>query len=486
MRLLIFSFFLIFFQSATAQFMTGKKVVLPLYDPQKTFGIVPTGKEGLVLYHESTSSLIIGKRTWQLIFLDENLDVTWDSSFESDRNFVISQVKYAAGYVYLLFQDTNIPMKSVFFVRCKVSSRKFEFFQINEFLPAEVFGFEILGNALFLIGKNFKRPAILRFNYGDPRPVALKGLYDGDSEILHTSVDRSLQYIQIITRMKKGGSSIILVKKFDESGSNIRDILLESSKGYQMINAIATTDEAGNTAVVGTFSYKRSRLSNGVFTGVFNAGGSSQLYYYDYINLHNYFNFLPSKKSIEKARRKYAGKSDGGSYSVNHVPRSIHAEDGEWQFLGEVFQVTQRVSRSHQMMWKKEFTEYSYAIALGLSSEGRLQWDDTFAMNTLISPNIGQQAFLHSDGWNPMVFYTDGYMINYKSTGKNQSAAASFEIDNFLKEYTSDKVERYANLMHWYDNVYITFGENTLFSSHMEPRHTFYMFKIIRTNPVDQ
>jgi hypothetical protein len=486
MRLLLFFFFCIFIHSATAQFMTGKKVVLPLYDLEKSFGIAPTGREGLVLYHESTGPLTTGKRTWQVVFLDENLAATWDSSFESERNFVISQVKYAAGYVYLLFLDTNIPMKSVFFVRCKVSSRKFEFFQIREFLPAEVVGFEILGNALFLIGKNFKRPAILRFNYGDPRPVALRGLYDGDSEILHTSVDRKLQYMQVITRMKKGSKNMILVKKFDESGSNLRDISIESSKGYQMINAIAKTDTAGNTAVVGTFSYKRSRFSNGVFTGVFNTGGSSQLYYYDYINLHNYFNFLPDVKSIEKARRKYVRKSDGSSYRVNHVPRSINAEGGEWQFLGEVFHLTQRVSRSHQMMWKKEFAEYSHAIALGIDREGRLRWDDTFAMNTLISPEIGQQAFLHSDGWYPMVFYTDGFMINFKITGKNQSTTGTAEIDNYVKEYTSEKVERYANLMHWYDNVFIAYGENTLYSSHAEPRHTFYMFKIVRTNTVDQ
>lgn len=447
---------------------------------------MPAGREGLVLYHESTGALSTGKRTWQVVFLDENLGAVWDSSFESDREFVISQVKYAEGYVYLLFQDTNIPMKSVFFVRCKIGSRKFEFFQIREFLPAEVVGFEILGNALFLIGKNFKMPAILKFNYGDPRPVALRGLYDGDNEILHTSVDRNLQYIQIITRMKKGGNSMILVKKFDESGSNIRDILLESSKGYQMINAIARTDEAGNTAVVGTFSYKRSRLSNGVFTGIFNAQGTIQLHYYDYINLHNYFNFLPDASSIEKARRKYLRKSDGSSYSVNHVPRSINIQDGEWQFLGEVFLVTQRVSRTHQMLWKKEFTEYSHAIALGIDHAGRLKWDDTFAMNLLVSPNTNQKAFLHTEGQYPMIFYTDGFMLNYKNAGNYPSATGNLEIDNYQKENSNEKVERYANMMHWYDNVFIAYGENIVYSSHVEPQYTFYMFKIMRTDQADQ
>ena len=488
MRLFLFILLIFFFHCATAQFITEKEIFLPHYNPERPFGIVPTGKEGLVLYHESTSAQTIDKRIWQIVFLDENLDVVWDSSFESERNFVISQVKYESGYLYLLFQDTNIPLKSVFFVRGKVGSRRFEFFQISEFLPAEVFGFEILGNALFLIGKNFKRPAILKFNYGDPRPVVLKGLYDGDSEILHTSVNRELHFIQIITRMKKGGNSVILVKKFDESGSNIRDLVLESSKGYQMINAVAGTNNGGNTAVVGTFSYKRSRLSNGVFTAVFNAEGTSQVYYYDYINLHNYFNFLYDVNSIEKVRRKYVRQGEGSAYSVNHVPRMINFENGRWQFLGEVFHVTERISRTHGMVWKREFTEYSHAIALGIDNEGRLQWDDTFGMNRHISLNTGQQAYLHSGGLEPMVFYTDGFNMIYKnvdvSTGITKNGL--YKIDGFQKDHSSDEAERLGNLEHWYDNVYIAFGSHTLYTNHAEPRNMFFMFKLSVTKPVAQ
>ena len=488
MRLLIFLCFITFFHSATAQFVIERKILLPFYNPEKPFGIVPTGNDGLVLYHESTHTMTSGKRIWQVVFLDKNLDVTWDSSFESEMNFVISEVKYASGYVYLLFQDISLPVKSVFFVRCKINSRKFEFFQISEFLPAEILGFEILGSALFLVGKNYKRPAILKFNFGDPRPLALKGLFDQDSEIVNVSVDRQHRAIQIVSKLKKAGKSMILVKKFDESGNNIRDILLESSKGYQMINGVASTDSAGNTAIVGTFSYKRTKLSNGVFTAVFNAAGSNQVYYYDYVNLHNYFDFLSDVSSIEKAKRKYRNKRDGSSYSVNHMPRTLAYENGEWQFLGEVFQVTEHIAKAHGRVRKRELTEFSHAIALGMDNEGKLKWDDTFMMSKLIALNTNQQTYLFSGQRDPVVFFTDGFNLIHKNTGTGNKDSTNnyLEIDAFQAECIGDKAERHGNMTHWHDNVFIIYGENTLYSSQAEPRHSFFILKLAVIDPLDE
>ena len=89
----------------------------------------------------------------------------------------------------------------------------------------------------------------MKFHYGDPRPVVLRGLYNDNNELLSTKVLPDHQVIQIITRIKqhRGSNNELMVKQFDESGKIHKEIHIESSKGYNLMDAIAHTDTYGNT-----------------------------------------------------------------------------------------------------------------------------------------------------------------------------------------------------------------------------------------------
>lgn len=476
----IFLCLLCFTHNLTAQFRFEKDIVMPVTESLRYPGVVTLGEDGLVIFRENTPANTFSKRIWQVVFFDKDLEFSWDSGFESGINFKISSVKYTIGFVYLLFQDTNYPMKSIFFVRCNLAEKSVNFFRISEFLPAELIDFETLGNSLFLIGLNQKRPTVLKFNFGDPRPVVLKGLFDEENEILHTSVNHDLAYIQIVSRMKKAGKHVILIRKFDQGGENIRDILLESSKGYHFNHAVAHTDSFGNTAVVGVFGYKRSKTSNGVFTGVFREGRSDQMFYYDYVNLHNYFNFIDNERSKTKMQQKYAKHTKGTSYEVNHVPRSVCQVNGNWHFIGEVLHTTERpVNHNRNGYHNAQVTKYSHAILLGLDADGKVKWDHTFSMNELSLLSDQQQAFLYSAGPEPIAFYTDGSkmyhqifdnILDHGATGETEFESAHFSIN-------SNNLQREGYILPWYGNVFITFGKNTMYSALAPPRYSFYVQK---------
>ncbi len=483
MRLIIL--FIVFCQTLAAQFVAEQDILLPIADSGDQPGVVAMGEDGLAIYRETTGSYTPDKRTWHITFFDKNLEFAWDSGFESEVNFALASAKYTSGCIYLLFQDTNIPMKSIFFVRCYLQERSITFFRITEFLPAELIDFETLENALFLIGQDQNRPLVLKFSFGDPRPLVLKGLFDAENEILHTSVNQDLKYIQIISRMKKSNSSVILVKKFDQAGENIRDILLESSKGYHLINAIAQTDAKGNTAIVGVFGKRRSKFSTGIFTGVFREGIPNQIFYYDYVNLRNYFNFIANENSRAKIRQKYLKSGSGKSYEINHVPRSVFYADGNWQFVGEVLQTAERVVNTNLYTYQPmEVTNYSHAILLSLDENGKIIWDNTFSMNELSSFADGQQAFIYSNPAGQIAFYTDGYKIHHlvHNGASDQYIVGETEIGLPDPVFNSPGLERDGNILHWYDNAFLIFGTNALYSS---PRYSFYIHKFSVTDDMD-
>ena len=117
MRILSMFLFLSASLLADAQFALEKSIQLLLYGHGDHNGVVSAGEEGVVIFNEAENFESVNKRKWELINLNLDFELKWRTSFESDLNFEIKQVKYFDQYIYLMFEDVSIPMKSVFFVR---------------------------------------------------------------------------------------------------------------------------------------------------------------------------------------------------------------------------------------------------------------------------------------------------------------------------------------------------------------------------------
>lgn len=477
------TYFLFFFISISVlgQFKREKNIIVPLTHTDFSFSVSPIGEEGIVLFKEVINLENKLKRKWEVISLDKELTLNSSSTFESDLNFVISSVKPYSDYIYLMFQDTNIPIEKVYFLRFNIGLEYFEVFEIGGVLPREILGFEVLGNSLFLVGANQKRPVILKFNYGDSRPKVLKGLFDERSEILHSSVNQELGFIQVITRMKqKGKESTLIIKQFDESGVIVKDLLISSPKGYQMLNALATTDNLGKTSVVGTFSYKKSKLSNGIFSAVFQEGQQNNLYYYDYPNLLNYFDYLLIPEDIEKSKQKYAGGGEAKSIKVNHIPRKLIDVGNELIYLGEVLEFSEKYSESNAYVGQQEFAKYSHAIAIGLDDNGKIKWDNTLSLNGKTSVTAFQQSQIGQVEENMVIFYTDGFVIHHKMFQGNNALTGNqlFIVDSNISENSEHEIIKFGNILHWYGDTFISFGESSWYDDLNKLHRSFYLNKI--------
>lgn len=465
MRFYVFLLIIALPQNLEGQFVQENDLQLLLPDAKSKYGVVPAGKNGLVFFHEIPNLESFTTRTWEIIFLNTKLELLRKSYFESDNKFRITHVKHSGDYIYLLFQDANIPMRSAFFARANISEDNFEFFEVKEFLPKEILGFEILGNSLFLIGWDNNRPAILKFTYGVLRPQVLQGLYTDNHELLNVKVLPKQDLIQIVSRLKKrrGNNNVLLIKQFDKNAKIHKDIRIESSKGYHLLDAIATTDRIGNLCVVGTYAYKNSQMSNGIFTVVFGDQGFHPMYYYDYTNLHNYFSYLPEKEQKRLERKYDVGKKGNRKslYKENQVPRHLIKTNDSWMFVGEIVRIKERNARMYGDMWPMEYRQFSHAIILGIGEDGKLTWDNSFAMNEYVTNSMLPQVQLDTFSDYSILYYLHDHYINYKIIDRDKNISeGAFKIELSPSEFTNEKNFKFDDIMRWYDNTFVVFGSS--------------------------
>ena len=483
MRLLIHAGLFTMNTCLQAQLMVEESLQLYLLEDGRQYGVVPIADKGLVVFNEIKNYSSSASRRWEITQLDTLLVAQSKSYFESEYSFQITHVKYHKDFIYLLFQDLSIPIKSAFFVRGNVIDNKFEIFALKDFLPDKIVELEILGNSMFLIGPKDRRPSVLKYKYGDPRPQVLKGLSAEKTELLHTSRVPGFNLIQIVTRMRKirGGIGMLMIKQFDENGDIHKDIVIESARGRNLLNCTASTDFMGNICIVGTYSYGNSKMSDGIFSLVHDGTINPSAYYYEYGNLYNFFNYLPTKER-DKLEKKYGleyNDAKKSKYKINQMPREIVRTDNGWVYLGEMIEYSAKNSREYGNMWFKEFNNYSHALLLGISEDGKLKWDNSISLNNLATDSEIQQTNFTILKDHIIAFYQQDAKIFYEVIRDSQQIDTYGNL-NLLEskrlEHTRNKVQ--GNILPWYQNKYIAFGTfYSLQNDHTSNKY-FYLGKI--------
>lgn len=479
--------FLILFYSQilSAQFVQEKSIEFNIQGSEEQFGVVPAEKHGVFLFNEVLNLNVVSERKWQVHFLDTLLVPIWTSYFESAYNFRITHIRYYRGYVYLLFEDTNIPTKSIFFARSGFEKDSFELFELKEFLPKEIVGFEAMGNSLFLIGSDSGRPSILKFRFGDPRPLAFKGLYSDNNDLLHTSLVPSQNLIQIITKMKsrQGKNKVLLIKQFDENGVIHKDIIIDSNRGYNLLDCVASTNDNGDIYVVGTYNDGGSRLSQGVFTMVADREAEHQVYYYSYLNLHNFFKHLTAdeKDKIERKNKSKGGVSRKQNYRINQVPRELRKSDDGWIFCGEIVEVDERNTITYGNLWSSKYWLYSHAVFLGIGKDGKLKWDNSMEMNGLATESNMQRIFVSDYQNHHVVYYVDNGNIRYQEIdeGKDVGLINEMSMESSLLEIAENKSSGNDNILPWYKNAFLNYGTFPIEWGQGKERKLFYLNKVL-------
>jgi hypothetical protein len=238
-----------------------------------------------------------------------------------------------------------------------------------------------------------------------------------------------------------------------------------------MIDALASTDDSGTTSVVGTFAYKRSNFSNGIFTTTYKQGEENTLYYYDYSSLYKYFSYQDDEVDIEGAPRK----NSKGPMKINCVPRQLQSIGNEMIFVGEIYE--------NNKIYGDDYAKYTHALMLGINTNGKLSWDNSTSLHEMSSLSNSYKTYSSSYNEDMLTLFSDGFNIHYKIFNKRNdiTSVELFEIDAYQPENPTSRVgaEQFASIMPWYDNALIIYGTKTWGGNELIQRNFFYLDKVI-------
>lgn len=452
-----------------AQFVEQRKFQLLLSGGRHNYGIVPLQKDGVAIFKEADESSNMSFRKWDIIHYDTALSLVRKITFESEIRYLLSTKKYYDGALYLMFQDSNVPMRSIFFVKVYLATGKVDSFEISSFLPPRIIDFEVLGHALFLIGDDFGKPSVLKFRFGEDRLIALKGFYDKKVEIVNYLVLKDRGLFQVITRSKRqSGNFSLRIMQFDETGILKKDLEINSGKGYHLTNALATTRSDGVILVAGTYTVTNlKKSSSGIFTAAISPGQKPMLYYYNYRDLHHFFDYLPEKKRW-KMQNKFS-KEGGKQAALRETAflRKLSFEYGSGLFLCEYAKLTEQNSQVYGRLWPMDFKQFSHALALGISTEGKLLWDQCFNLDNSITNSDLSRTAVGVMGERVVLCALEDSYIKYRVLfrGKDMEDNRKYFLEpGGLAGQTAEESE--GELVPWYDQYFL------MYEAHSAPSKT--------------
>lgn len=355
-----------------------------------------------------------------------------------------------------------------------------------------------VGSKIFITGTQKGIPAVLVVNISDgtQKYVVVPG-ENKKRAINSCQPDSRDEALAIFYRdgkdMKKSGMYVFLVGQNGEIV--VRPLLLDKDPKYTIINGKITWIKDREFILAGSYSVDGRVSASGVFFSKWVDEEQEFITYHSFTDFENFFKFLPEKKQqkIEQKRekKKEAGKEDFiKSFVVNH-PVLIR-EDG-YTYIGEFYYPTYRteyyttyvkgtpVTHTRQVF---DGYQYTHAAILGLTKEGKKEYDYCFDINLNFKPlKVIKNIRISDDGTDVMkLLYCTGKNIKAVHVTNGVISEKNYGEIETEKEGDVIKWTGQTNSVYWYDNYFLVFGRQKIKNKENEDgkkkRTVFFLSKI--------
>jgi hypothetical protein len=468
----VFSISFIFKSFSQIEQPTRFEIGMGTFD--RGFEIIALKDRGIVLYRQTNDRSGDG-RTWQVIYLDNNLEMIWDKEYVLP--FELELVGYAGNsrYFYLLFSNKKTNNKQFELYEFDFEGNSPSNYTITNLFPMYLSHFEVSDNAAILGGYLNYKPVVIHFGFSNQRPIVLPTIYNRNTEIIQVKVNNDNTITVLISERTQDNRITIAIKHFDKDGALLLSNALEPSEGNNFIFGRVAGDDSGAVLVAGTYSTTKSAYSRGIFISRLGQDGSENSNYYNYADLKNFFNYM--KASREKrvreriARKKIKGKKLRFNYRLL-VHEIIDTEDG-FIMLGEAFypKYSSRGSMGYEAVLNPmtgnylgmylEGYKYTHAVVIEFDEKGRIKWDNSFEITDVLTSNLNQFVNATVEGDNIVLLYLFENIIRSKIIQGDQVLEGKSYEDLRLK-YENDQVRNsdveFGGIEKWSDDTFVAYG----------------------------
>lgn len=485
-----------------AQVSQPNRVELMLDKGEDYYTLISAEQNGMVLFRETETLDRTRGFEWEFLKLDTALNQEWrHTRFVSLKDQFLGY-DYFDNHLYVLFGKGEYTYEEYWLLKLNLTTREEQDYLIRRIIPVELEDFQVSRDYFTLSGQVNFRPVVLHYNFSSGLMKVLPGIYGQKSELVEVNTSDDLETFNVIMNEKGlGNSQTFIVNTFNSSGEIIFRSRLKPDADYSLIEGRSTRMNNGKQLIAGTYAYRKSKYSRGLFIArVGTADEESRIRYYNYADLKNFFKYMKKKKEARVqdkiVRRREKGKLLKFNYKL--MVHDVIELDDLYIAIGEAYYPRYNsygnyyyymgypTSNSRSSYNRDQYYtgfdgyKYTHAVIIGFDKSGNLLWDNVFKIDDVVTYQLEQFVQVSMDGQKITLLYNYDDQIKSKVIEGGQVLDGKHEIDIQLR-FEGDRVrsseEDVAGMKFWYDHNFFAYGVQKI-ANFENSREVFYVNKV--------
>ncbi len=443
-----------------AQMKQINRLEIPISNNESAnFSIVSAGKEGLMIYRRLYDSPL---DKLEIIRVDTTLQQVWSKKLEIAKGLRDVKAIVKQNYLFVLFKANNNRFGDFLIAAVDINDGAYIVYRVQNLISFNPTEFVITNEAALIGGYFNYRPLIVYFNFSSQKSKILPGFFNEVGELTQVKSYSDGSVDVIVSSDNYERKKCLWIRNYNAEGDLIKTIILEPGDKKNLIFGRSVNLGNDDQAVVGVYG-RFKEYSRGIFIARINPFGEYQIKYYDYGDLHHFFNYMKAgrqeriKQRIE--RKKIKGKKAKFNYRL--IVHEVIKTNDSFVMLGEAFYPKYAFVNGMSQTRILIGYQYTHAVVICFDEKGNLTWDNSFEINDVKTSTLDQYVKIQAQDDKIYLQYVyaneirskiirDSEIIEGKSTDKLK---LKFE-DDILKgtEYGSSKLD------YWYDDKLFIFG----------------------------
>lgn len=423
------------------------------------FSVVSAGKEGLMVYRRLYGSPL---DKLEIIRLDTAFNQVWNKKLEIAKGLRAVRALVKQNYLFVLFKANNNRFGDFLIAAVDINDGAYIVYRVQNIISFNPTEFVITNEAALIGGYFNYRPLIVYFNFSSQKSKILPGFFNEVGELTQVKPYNDGTVDVIVSSDNYEKKKCLWIRNYDAGGDLIKTIILEPGDKKNLIFGRSVNLGNDEQAVVGVYG-RFKEYSRGIFIARINPFGEYQIKYYDYGDLHHFFNYMKAarqeriKQRIE--RKKIKGKKAKFNYRL--IVHEVIKTKDSFVMLGEAFYPKYAYVNGMSQTRILIGYQYTHAVVIGFDERGNLTWDNSFEINDIKTSTLDQYVKIQAleDKIYLQYVYANEIRTKIISDSEIVEGKTSDQVKlKFEDDILRDTEYEGSRLDYWYDDKLFIYG----------------------------
>ncbi|MGR3812344.1 hypothetical protein [Jiulongibacter sp. NS-SX5] len=453
------------FLSLQAQLTSEKRVNFEMNTSgNDEFNVISFGEKGLIVLNTKSNNF---GRDLEINFLKFNteLENTWRTAYEPGFLFRLLRYFETENHLYCLFREDD--SRNINIVRIDVNTGDYVLTETKLLTNMDIDLFKVIKSKILIGGRYNDRPVVEMINLFAQTGKVLPEIHSNNIKLNNIEVNEQEELVYVL--LKNTRNCKMHLKVYDYEGKIIGKETLGEKNKLPLSGKLIKIPQGG-FILAGNYADNCSDYSVGFYTHSLSSNAETN--FYDFVELKNFLSYMPEKRQNRVKNRILKKNSKGKDFKLRQrllIHEPVEDVDG-MTILAEVFYPEYKnyntglfpLGRNYRWGSNNYYSfnnfRYTHALILHFNSKGKLEWDNSVALNDLQSRTLDykvQLSRVQSDKY--VVAFPDEEIV--KTTIVDSGSKTTDDIPVALKGNNDRILETYqSELASWYDHNFVAYG----------------------------